>query len=109
MKKQKRYNRHHILAKSKGWSNHHDNIKQMEINEHNALHYLFWTDKIAWKILKLFEIEWTALNEYLKQDLIDVLENYVWDYYKQHCRKWNKYNKSDEIGALFNYKDKNGI
>lgn len=82
------FNRHHLIPSSKTWLTTPENIKKVEVKEHARWHtwcgndtpvealcrVLLWNDKI-----------WT---ENFKADLMDVLDNYINNYYEKYTHKW---------------------
>jgi len=105
MKQDKTYNKHHRIYKECWWSNEKDNIKTMEVYKHDAVHAIFPWKTPAMQLLEVLKLNFPVRNKNLEQDLFELLENYSWNYYNQHCLDGSKYNKNKEIWALLEYRD----
>jgi hypothetical protein len=69
-------------------TNHKDNIKMLADGPHKAQHILYQNQVFPGQLKKLFEINYTSLSEWVKSDLIDILNNKELDYFfKRHCFK----------------------
>jgi len=66
-------NRHHIVPRSKWWSDINNNILIMDIRRHNALHMLFDNATPIEQIDKILKLSTTALTEEVKSDIIKIL------------------------------------
>ncbi len=82
------YNDHHIVARSKWWNNHPDNIDRMRITEHRALHTLFDNFDTITKIEKILDMEDTVLQWDFLRDIRRVLDLYRWQIYHNHVKRW---------------------
>ena len=83
----KEFNRHHLIPSSKWWITSSENVKKVDVKEHMRWHtwcgndtpvealcrVLLWNDKI-----------WT---DNFKADLMDILDNYINNYYEKHTHK----------------------
>jgi len=105
--REKKYNRHHAIAKSKWWTNHYDNVSKKEVNKHNAWHYCFWTKWPASQILEVLTFNEKVRNPEFVKAQIDLLDLFQWNYYKKNCYKWKVITKSDTWN-LYNYMYNNG-
>lgn len=82
---EKHYNIHHILPRSKGWSNIKENKVKLDTRIHTALHLMFanWTP--AEQIKRILDISDTALTWEVKSDIVKILDNKELDYW---YKKW---------------------
>jgi len=79
----KLFDKHHILPRSRWWSNNENNIVKLDVRHHKALHMLFnnWTpfEQIE-RILSIWE---TALTDEVKYDIRKIIEisdlNYLYN------------------------------
>lgn len=84
----KLYDNHHILPRSRWWTNLNENIVRLDKRKHIALHMLFDNNEIPKQIQRLLDISTTALTEDVKSDIIKILNNTELDYwYKQWIYK----------------------
>lgn len=85
------FSRHHILPRSRFWSNESTNIEIVKNTTHRALHTLFQNQMIAEQLITTVELSEKALREDVRQWLLDVLTSknihdpYTW--YKDDCIK----------------------
>jgi len=68
------YSNHHILPRSKNWSNNKNNIVKLENRRHNALHMLFENKTPREQIERILDISTTALTDEVKSDIIKILD-----------------------------------
>ena len=73
MGKERRYSRHHILPRSKGWNSSDYNIDVIPETQHRAIHTLFENKMIAEQLIKTIDISKSALREDVREWLIEVL------------------------------------
>lgn len=102
MSKEKRYTRHHRIAKSLGWTNWQPNVRKFEEWKHRAIHYLFWTNWPASQLLQVLEMNDWVWNEEFKTAVLDLLDLFQWNYYNKACHTWDKVYKRD-TGNLYSY------
>lgn len=85
------YSRHHILCKSRFWSNEPLNIEILKNTTHRALHTLFQNKMIAEQLITTVELSEKALREDVREWLLETLSSrnihdpYEW--YKDDCIK----------------------
>lgn len=90
---QNKLTRHHIVPRSRWWTNNFDNIKMLKDNPHKSLHILFWNDTPVEQMWNLtFQINYTALADEFREDVRILLSetdpNY---YYKNWLYRLKKY------------------
>ena len=81
MAKHRTTNSHHLCARSMGWTNNPDNLLDMPINKHTALHQLFANKLPADQLKKVIWINRTCLTEEFKNDILKILSESDNDYY----------------------------
>lgn len=81
----KKITKHHIVPKSKWWTNDECNIILLEQKEHRDLHRFFENDRPDEQLRRLFKINRTALSEEVKSDIIEILNITELEYW---YRKW---------------------
>lgn len=87
--KNDRYSCHHILPKSRRWSNEPCNLEMIKDNHHRAIHTLFQNQMIAEQLITTVNISAKALREDIRKWLLDTLESkniydpYEW--YRDEC------------------------
>ena len=87
---EKFYNKHHILCKSRWWTNNKQNIVKLDTRVHNALHLMFANGTPSEQIARILDISSTALTSEVKSDIIKILDNKELDYwYKRAVYKTN--------------------
>lgn len=82
-------NIHHIIPKSKGWTNYKDNLITLNTEYHKSFHRVFWNKKPREQILQiLLNINDTALTKEFKEDIFKILsESDDLYYYNKLCIK----------------------
>ena len=84
----KLYDNHHILPRSRWWTNLNENIVRLDKRKHIALHMLFDNNTTSEQIKRIIDISTTCLTEDVKSDIIKILNNTELDYwYKQWIYK----------------------
>lgn len=73
--KNERYSQHHILPKSRRWSNNPCNLEMIKDNYHRAIHQLFQNQMIAEQLITTVNISAKALREDVRKWLLDTLES----------------------------------
>ena len=66
-----------------------------EVKKHNAWHYCFWTKWPASQILEVLDFNERVRNPEFAKAILEVLDLFQWNYYKQKTHNWNKIYKSD--------------
>lgn len=86
------FDKHHIIPKSKWWSNNNWNLVKMPRSEHQALHRLFWTSLPHEQLLKLLQINhWALQRKVVMQITESVYDNLSWwDQYFYKDWVWRK-------------------
>ena len=85
------FSKHHILPKSRYWSNESCNIELLKNTTHRALHTLFQNQMIAEQLITTVELSEKALREDVRERLIETLTSknihdpYTW--YKEESIK----------------------
>lgn len=78
--------RHHLIAKSKGWSNHYNNLIRLKEPVHQAIHTLFWNELPHQQIGKILDINENALNRDFVLDIEEFLQDRtVEEIYNKKC------------------------
>ena len=79
--------KHHIIARNgndiKG-SNHPDNIVELKRNYHRQLHTVFGNDTPKEQIERLFNINYTCLADWIKSDIIKILDHKDLEYFYKY-------------------------
>jgi len=74
--------KHHILNRSRWWSNIKENIVSLEQKQHKALHNLFANEWPREQILTLVcNINMSALTEEFRNDILNLLSETDLNYY----------------------------
>lgn len=74
--KKTEYDTHHLVNRSRGWSNDVNNLIRLKRKEHEARHVLFGNDDIKEALLKLFMLWKDAIKDWvLKRELYYCLQN----------------------------------
>jgi len=89
--------KHHQIcqnAKSYKWekwlkgSNYHTNIIMLKDLTHRSFHNIFMNNDFRWQVETLLEINSTSLTEYIKSDVIKILNCKELDYFfNKQCYK----------------------
>lgn len=84
MNKELKQTYHHIVPRSKGWSNEWHNLKSMKENIHVAFHQVFLNKEPHEQIATLLDINHTALTRIFKKEIYEILNeaNNDWWIYK---------------------------
>lgn len=72
--KNEKYSQHHILPKSRRWSNNPCNLEMIKDNYHRAIHQLFQNQMIAEQLITTVNISAKALREDVRERLLETLE-----------------------------------
>lgn len=73
-KRERKYNVHHWLPRSRWWATNDLNCEMIKIPTHDAIHTLFANDIFPEQIVKLLDMNSRVLKPEIVQQLIDVLE-----------------------------------
>lgn len=88
-KREKKYNVHHWLPKSRWWATNDLNCEMIRIPTHDAIHTLFSNDIFPEQIIKLLDMSSRVLKPEIVQQLVEVLEyrdiHNPDDRYKEWC------------------------
>ena len=83
-----RITQHHLVPKSKNWTNNKVNLLPLRSDIHSAFHMIFKDDTPQEQIQTLLNINTTVLTEEVKSDIIHILDNKELDYwYKRKAFK----------------------
>ena len=83
-----KFDRHHILPRSRNGTNANENLIKMDVRHHRALHMLFETLTPREQLGKILRISSSALTEEVKSDVIKILNVREMDYwYKKQIYK----------------------
>lgn len=75
MKIEDQYSKHHILPKSRYWSQEPVNIEILKNTQHRALHTLFANQMIAEQLITTVWLSEKALREDVREWLLEVLNS----------------------------------
>lgn len=81
------YDYHHIVPKSRGWSNNDSNLVRMLRNRHEDLHNLFQNNLPHEQIQQLLKLYDNALTKSFRKDIAEVLLDNQDKYYIPNVRK----------------------
>ena len=82
------YDRHHIIPKSKGGTNHYDNIMKMNVMKHRSLHLLFDNKPPHEQLERIINLADNVLTDTAKSDVLYLLNNKDYSYwYQKHTYK----------------------
>ena len=73
MKKEFRYSTHHIVPRSRLWSNNDENLIELRETKHRALHSLFENKLIAEQLITTLDISKQAMRPEVVEWLVDTL------------------------------------
>ena len=73
MKKEFRYSTHHIVPRSRLWSNNDENLIELRETKHRALHSLFENKLIAEQLINTLDISKQAMRPEVVEWLVDTL------------------------------------
>lgn len=81
------HNVHHKLPRSRWWNHEKDNLVNLKIKRHDALHNIFWNDTTAEKIARVLQMDIDVLQWDFVNDIMNILELYWNDTYHKHVTK----------------------
>ena len=81
------YNRHHLIPRSKGGLSSENNVIKIPVTEHIKLHSYFTNSTPVEQICKILLVNEKVWSDNFKADLIDVLSNYLNNYYQKKSHK----------------------
>lgn len=87
------FNRHHLLARQIGGTNHEDNIKIMEVVKHRALHVLYGNLPPVQQLQQSVGINSTALSDDFRYEVWKLLDTWAKEgrgAYNPKVLKWNR-------------------
>lgn len=73
MKREKKYNLHHRLPKSRWWDTNDLNCEMVKVPFHDAIHTLFSNDIFPEQILKLTNMTSRVLQPEIVKEIFDIL------------------------------------
>lgn len=80
---------HHILPKSRGWSNHSNNLTDLTCNRHSSFHTIFENMTINEQIREVILLSEPSLKRDFIERVFEILESKnIKDYYKPECFKY---------------------
>lgn len=86
------YSLHHILPKSRDWSNEWSNLEMIKNTTHRAIHTLFTNQMIGEQLITTVSLSEKALREDVRRWLIDTLTSLdiqdPYARYKDECIKF---------------------
>lgn len=85
---EKEFNRHHLIPSSKGGLTTHENIRKTEIKEHTRLHTWCGNDTPVEQLCRVLLFNEKIRTENFKADLLNILDNYINNYYVKHTHNW---------------------
>lgn len=80
-----KFNKHHKLPKSRGWTADKSNIKIRDMKEHSNRHAVYWNDTPVEQIIKVLTVNKGVRTKWFEDAIIEVLLNYDGEYYKERC------------------------
>jgi len=91
----KKLTKHHILCKSRNWWNEPHNITLLRQNTHRALHCLFENSTIQEQFDTLLHINYTALTQSYREDILNIIDAPDWYVYERGILKPNKFETNE--------------
>lgn len=79
---------HHILAKSRIWSNNRVNLKEFNMKKHQALHTLFWNAYPHEMLNQILEFCEQVLHPQTKEMIVEEIQQIV-EYYLKYDEFYN--------------------
>lgn len=76
-------NRHHLIPSSKWGLTTSKNIIMMDVKEHSRWHSWCWNDTPVEAICRVLLMNEKIFTDNFKQDLINILDNYMNNYYEK--------------------------
>lgn len=73
MKKEFRHSTHHIVPRSRLWSNNEENLIELRETKHRALHSLFENKLIAEQLITTLDLSKQAMRPEVVEWLVDTL------------------------------------
>lgn len=74
MRREKKYNLHHRLCKSRGWDTNDTNCEMIKVTTHDAIHTLFSNEIFPEQILRLTNLTSRVLQPEIVKEILDVLK-----------------------------------
>lgn len=81
-------NNHHLIPRSKWWLSWPNNVEQVDIKEHARWHWWCGNDTPIEAICRVLLWNDKVWSENFKADLMDVLDNYLNNYYAKKTHSW---------------------
>ena len=81
-------NTHHLVPKSKGWLSTPNNLYEVDMKEHTRWHSRCWNDTPVEALCRVLLWNDKVWSENFKADLMDVLDNYLNNYYAKKTHSW---------------------
>ena len=72
--KEDKYSNHHILPRSRFWSNEPCNVELIKDNYHRAIHTLFQNQMIAEQLITTVNISAKALRDDVRERLLETVD-----------------------------------
>ena len=86
--KQKEYNNHHCYPSSRWWLTNDINCQLLDVLTHNNWHRIFVNATCVEQLCKVLLMNKQVRSEKFKEDILDVLDNHLNNYYRDKVRKW---------------------
>lgn len=83
-------NIHHCINKSSGGRDCSDNMVELKIRIHNAIHEIFWNQMPHEIIETLLDTICKPFTDEFKKALFNVLSDYKWKEYKPNTYHWSR-------------------
>lgn len=96
-------NNHHLIPKSKNWLTNSNNVSQVDIREHIRWHNRCGNDTPVEAICRVLLWNDKVWSENFKADLMNVLDNYLNNYYAKKTH--NGFIKS-EVNTVLDLEEK---
>ena len=74
MKREKKYNLHHWIPKSRWWDTNDTNCEMIRVTTHDAIHTLFSNDIFPEQILRLTNLTSRSLKPEVVKEIFDILK-----------------------------------
>lgn len=81
-------NNHHLIPKSKNWLTNSNNLNKVDIKDHIKRHQWCGNDTPVEAICRVLLWNDKVWGENFKADLLNILDNYLNNYYAKKTHNW---------------------